>query len=93
MCGCWSQWSIILWVSGKRIYTRLRLDNDQYIAGHITQNSIFFILFLRCQINHVELSPNYAGTLMGLTGAVANTAGFISPYIVGIIVEDQVRIT
>jgi len=40
----------------------------------------------------VELSPNYAGTLMGLTGAIANTAGFISPYIVGIIVEDQVRI-
>ena len=40
----------------------------------------------------MELSPNYAGTLMGLTGAIANTAGFISPYIVGIIVEDQVRI-
>ena len=41
----------------------------------------------------MELSPNYAGTLMGITGAIANTAGFISPYIVGIIVEDQVRIT
>ena len=27
---------------------------------------------------------------MGLTGAVANTAGFISPYIVGVVVEENV---
>ena len=38
----------------------------------------------------MELSPNYAGTLMGLTGAVANTAGFISPYIAGIVVDGNV---
>ena len=53
---------------------------------------MYRIISIIIQINHVELSPNYAGTLMGLTGAVANTAGFISPYIVGVVVEENVSI-
>lgn len=36
-----------------------------------------------CQVNHVDLSPNYAGTLMGITNTVANCAGFLAPYYTG----------
>ena len=33
------------------------------------------------QGNHMELSPNYAGTLMGITNTIANCSGFIAPYV------------
>ena len=35
------------------------------------------------QLNHVELSPNYAGTLFGITNMVANLTGFITPWVAG----------
>ena len=56
----------------------------------VDNSSITTIFLFEIQINHVELSPNYAGTLMGLTGAIANTAGFISPYVAGVVVEGNV---
>ena len=45
------------------------------------------------QSNHMDLSPNYAGTLMGITNTMANIAGFVTPYVVGSIIEGNVRIT
>jgi len=35
------------------------------------------------QVNHMDLSPNFAGTLMGITNTVANMAGFLAPMFVG----------
>ena len=40
-----------------------------------------------CQVNHVDLSPNYAGTLMGITNTVANCAGFLAPYYTGAFID------
>ena len=37
-----------------------------------------------------ELSPNYAGTLNGLSNGCGNTMGFISPLIVAALVEGNV---
>ena len=34
-------------------------------------------------INHMELSPNYAGTLMGIANMVGNVTGFVAPYVSG----------
>jgi len=34
-------------------------------------------------VNHMDLSPNFAGTLMGITNTVANFAGFLAPMFVG----------
>lgn len=45
------------------------------------------------QFNHIDLSPNYAGTLMGLTNTFGNVCGFVSPYVAGAILEGQVRQT
>ena len=43
------------------------------------------------QVNHVELSSNYAGTLMGVTNTAANMAGFMAPYVTGLIIDENVR--
>lgn len=43
------------------------------------------------QVNHVDLSPNYAGTLMGITNMFANISGFVTPYVTGAITENNVR--
>ncbi|XP_014223623.1 sialin [Trichogramma pretiosum] len=39
------------------------------------------------QINHIALAPRYAGTLYGITNSLANTCGFLAPYIIGQIVN------
>ena len=41
------------------------------------------------QFNHVDLSPRYAGTLMGVTNTFANVCGFMAPYVVGAITRDD----
>lgn len=43
------------------------------------------------QINHIDLSPNYAGILMSITNCFASVVAIITPIIVGAIVTDQVR--
>ena len=40
----------------------------------------------------MELSPNYAGTLRGIANTFGNTPGFIAPYFVGIMTQDNVSI-
>ena len=42
---------------------------------------------------HVELSPNYAGTLMGITNTVGNIPGFVTPYVAGALTEGNVSPT
>ena len=42
------------------------------------------------QVNHMELSPNYAGTLMGMTTMMANMTGFIGPFFAGAITNNNV---
>uniref|UniRef100_A0A9J2P7I9 Sialin n=2 Tax=Ascaris TaxID=6251 RepID=A0A9J2P7I9_ASCLU len=40
-------------------------------------------------VNHLDLAPQYAGHLMGLSNTVATLPGMISPIIVGIIVSEH----
>lgn len=42
------------------------------------------------QMNHITLSPKYAGTMYGITNAAANMCGFLAPYVIGLIIEDRV---
>ncbi|XP_077288213.1 putative inorganic phosphate cotransporter [Arctopsyche grandis] len=41
------------------------------------------------QMNHIALSPHYAGTMYGITNAAANICGFVAPYAIGLIIEGQ----
>ena len=40
--------------------------------------------------NHLDLSPNFAGTLMGITNCIANITSILAPQIAGYIVTDEV---
>ncbi|XP_037035937.1 putative inorganic phosphate cotransporter isoform X2 [Bradysia coprophila] len=51
----------------------------------IAVNSASFVGYL---INHMDLSPNFAGTLMGLTNAAANVFSILGPMFVGFVVTD-----
>ena len=42
------------------------------------------------QVNHAELTSNYAGTLMGVTNTAANMAGFMAPYVTGLVIDGNV---
>lgn len=46
--------------------------------------------YLGFQVNHIDLSPNYAGTLMGITNGAANVMSAMAPLAVGIVVRDSV---
>lgn len=56
-----------------------------------------FIVAIGCSsnagfnINHMDLSPNYAGLLMGITNTAAASGGIIAPLFVGLVVDDQVQ--
>ncbi|XKL68546.1 hypothetical protein PGB90_004037 [Kerria lacca] len=41
-----------------------------------------------CMVNHVDLSPNYCGTLMGITNSIATISSIIGPLSVGWLVTD-----
>lgn len=40
-------------------------------------------------VNHLDLSPNFSGTLMGITNMIATIPGFVGPYVVGILTNNQ----
>ena len=43
------------------------------------------------QINHIDLSPNFAGTLFSVTDFVACFFSIFAPILVGAVVQDEVR--
>ncbi|XP_017865904.1 PREDICTED: putative inorganic phosphate cotransporter [Drosophila arizonae] len=45
--------------------------------------------YLGFHVNHIDLSPNFAGTLMGITNCAANVMSILAPLIVGLIVTDE----
>lgn len=40
-------------------------------------------------VNHMDLSPNFAGPLMGITNCVSNICSLVAPLVVGAIVSDE----
>lgn len=44
------------------------------------------------QVNHLDLSPNHSGILMGLTNGFSSIFSIISPLIVQYIVTDKVSV-
>ncbi|KYQ60191.1 Putative inorganic phosphate cotransporter [Trachymyrmex zeteki] len=43
-------------------------------------------------INHMDLSPNFAGPLMGFTNTIASACGILAPLIAGVIIKDSTNI-
>ena len=44
-------------------------------------------------VNIGDLSPNYAGTLMGISNTIANIPGFLAPLVNGVIIGEKVTKT
>ncbi|XP_055593478.1 putative inorganic phosphate cotransporter isoform X2 [Uranotaenia lowii] len=44
--------------------------------------------YLGFQVNHIDLAPNHAGTMMGITNCAANIMSIIAPLIVGVVLSD-----
>lgn len=42
--------------------------------------------------NHMDLAPNFAGTLIGITNSLSNVTSILGPLLVGFIVTDNVRL-
>jgi len=36
-------------------------------------------------VNHIDIAPQYAGTLMGISNCVAASSGFIAPYVTSVL--------
>lgn len=43
--------------------------------------------------NHVDMAPDFSGTLMGITNCVGNTPGFIAPIIASAFYSNGVNIS
>lgn len=56
----------------------------------IVSVAINIAIFCGHHANHMDLSPNFAGPLMGFTNAAANVCSILAPLIHGYIVEDPV---
>ncbi|KAM3965175.1 putative inorganic phosphate cotransporter [Aphomia sociella] len=41
------------------------------------------------QMNHIDLSPQFAGTMYGITNAASNICGFLAPYVIGQIISTE----
>ncbi|CAG2061887.1 unnamed protein product, partial [Timema podura] len=41
------------------------------------------------QMNHMALSPHYAGTMYGITNAASNMCGFLAPYAIGLLINGR----
>lgn len=43
-------------------------------------------------VNHIDLSPTHAGTLMGITNSISNVFSILAPLAVKVVGKDQVTI-
>lgn len=50
-------------------------------------NSAIYSAF---NVNHMDISPNHAGTLMGITNGFSNICGIVAPLVVQFIVTNEV---
>ncbi|KRT82658.1 hypothetical protein AMK59_4649 [Oryctes borbonicus] len=49
-------------------------------------------IFSGHQVNHIDISPRFAATLMGITNGMGNICSLVAPLVVQYIVTDEVRL-
>ncbi|KAJ2948996.1 hypothetical protein O0L34_g5936 [Tuta absoluta] len=70
----------IAWV-GCDSFTALLLLNLTSIFGGAAYSGY--------QMNHIDLSPQFAGSMYGITNAASNICGFMAPYVTGLFLSDK----
>ncbi|XP_034104465.1 putative inorganic phosphate cotransporter isoform X1 [Drosophila nasuta] len=84
--------SLGLWVPMCALIGLAYVDADQSnLAVILLTVTVGFngACYLGFQINHIDLSPNFAGILMGITNCVGNIMSIIAPLLVGFIVTNE----
>ncbi|CAL1268952.1 unnamed protein product [Larinioides sclopetarius] len=77
--------------------TVLGLIGVCFAGCDVTMNKIFFIFSIAIggfayngqNLTLLDMSPEYAGTLLGITNTIANLTGFITPLVVGALTEGK----
>lgn len=59
-----------------------------YVIAHLIKPYIASSL----QMVHIDMAPNFAGTLMGITNCFANLISIVAPLAAGAILKDEVNI-
>ena len=68
-------------------------SSEHTVIIHLVLNPCFLGASLSgYNMNQIELSPNYAGTLRGASSTVANICGFATPAVVGALTKGQVKL-
>lgn len=82
-----------LWGAAISLVALGYLNNDAIAAVtlYIAVMGISCCCYVGFKINHMDLTSNYAGILMGLSNAFGATGGFGAPLIVSTFVHDIVR--
>ncbi|XP_043273011.1 putative inorganic phosphate cotransporter [Venturia canescens] len=68
------------------------IDKDKpHVAVALLTISVASNVAIFCghQVNHMDLSPNYSGTLMGITNGAANVCSILAPIVAGAIIHDK----
>ncbi|XP_058803315.1 putative inorganic phosphate cotransporter [Phymastichus coffea] len=84
--------TIGLWVpTVALIILSLITTNNSIILVAILAIAMGFNSGITCgfQINHIDLSPNFAGIMMSMTNGAANIFGIIAPLVCGVVVTNE----
>lgn len=70
------------------------IHNDNYSAVTLLTIGIGFsgCIFAGCLVNQMDLTPNFAGPLMGMGQTLGNLMSIAGPLFVGFVVTDIVSI-
>ncbi|XP_016838631.1 putative inorganic phosphate cotransporter [Nasonia vitripennis] len=82
--------TIGLWIpAAAMIVLCVVVTTDKVILVAILVVAVGFNCGITCgfQINHIDLSPNFAGPMMSITNGLANILGIVAPLICGAIVN------
>lgn len=88
--------SISQWIPAVALIGLGYVKNDQpnlAVAILIIAVSTNIASYCGHNVNHMDLSPNFAGPLMGFTNAAANICSLLAPLIAGVFIKDAVRRT
>ncbi|XP_012154824.1 putative inorganic phosphate cotransporter [Ceratitis capitata] len=80
------QWVPVLTLIWLGYITRDQADLAVFLLTFTV--SISTTMHLGWQVNHIDLAPNFAGTLVSLTNCAANVCSIIAPLVVGFVVTD-----
>lgn len=65
-------------------------EHEKAIVLLVVSVGVNSAIFCGFNVNHMDISPNHAGTLMGITNGFSNICGIIAPLVVQFVVTNEV---